>query len=57
MTDGKKKEEVCFFNCGEPLSTDHHVFSFLRDGKLNRAHEKCHRLDQKGKKSTKFSVR
>jgi len=53
----KKKEEVCFFKCGEPLSTDHRVFSFIRDGKLNRSHEKCHRLDQQGKKSTKFSVR
>ncbi len=55
MTE-EKKEEVCFFKCGEPLSTDHHVFSFIRNG-LQRAHEKCHRLDQKGKKSTKFSVR
>jgi len=57
MTEKKKKEEVCFFKCGEPLSSDYRVFSFIRDGKLQRSHERCHRLDKQGKKSTKFSVR
>jgi len=56
MTEKKKKEEaVCFFKCGEPMIGEH--YSFIRNDKVERAHSKCHRLDQQGKQTIKFQVK
>jgi len=54
MTE-KKKEKKCFYGCGEPLDKHFH-FSVIKSGVLVDAHERCHKLSQMGRKSTKFRM-